>query len=129
MFNDICNLCLSGQTINNLKKSYETNKNSSYFLIILSDNFCEDDIINFKQLLKIKFLAIRADVKLACKWNQLMEEFGPSKLNNIVFLTDKKGKIISLMNPRGQDKFFSLIGISQNEISHKKSKFGKEQKS
>ena len=111
MFNELCNTCLNGQIINNLMKSYEENHGSSYYLIMLSDNFSENDINNFKKFLKIRFPVVIAEESLSAKWYQLAEEFGKSKLNNLVFFINRNGDILSLMDPHNQDDFFDYINF------------------
>lgn len=109
MFTRICSSCPSGRIINNLKELYKTSNKSAQFLSILSDNFSENDVNNLKINLGIKFPMIKADEKLANKWNKLIKEFRETDLNNIVFLIDKKGQILSVMQSNNQEEFFTYL--------------------
>lgn len=109
MFTRVCMNCPSGWIIDSLKELYKLSNNSIYFLIILSDNFSENDVRNFKVNLGIKFSVIKADRKLANKWDHLLEEFRESDLNNIVFLIDKHGQVLSAMQSNYQEEFFNYL--------------------
>lgn len=109
MFTNICMGCPSGWIVNELKKLHELFGHSMYFLIILSDDFNENDIDNLKTILKIKLPVIKADEILLKKWNQLNTELGKSRPNNIVFLLNKKGQILIVMKPPQQKEFFNHL--------------------
>jgi len=109
MFDNVCTACQTGKLINRLKELHKLDSTYIYFLIILSDNYNENDINNFKTHLKISIPVIRADKQLSNNWNQLMKEFSNIELNNIIFLMDKKGKIIKLMEPDNREEFFSYL--------------------
>jgi len=53
------------------------------------------------------FVITKGYEKLANKWNKLIKEFREKDLNNIVFLIDKKGQILRVMDPNNQEEFFN----------------------
>ena len=109
MFTNICIDCPSGNLVNELKKSYKQLNQSVDFHVILSDSYNENDINNLKELLKIEFPVIIADENLMKKWIWLTLGIEESKISNIVFLLDKKGKITRVMKPNQYKEFFNYI--------------------
>jgi len=116
MFNNICMDCPSGRILKELITSHEIINDSVSFLVILSENYDENDIENMKDIFKIKFPIIKADEGLLKKWKYLDTKTGTSKLSNIVFLVDKNGKVVEVMKPPFQKEFFSnLIRLNGQE--------------
>jgi hypothetical protein len=114
MFNEICTSCLTGKILNQLKKSYEDNRTSNYFIVFLSDDFTENDLRNFKKLNNIKCRVIRANKKMATRWRELADEWGKDHLNNIVFKLDETGEIVHVLNLEMPGMFFYHLNESSN---------------
>lgn len=96
LFTEMCTLCKSGELISEIKKFFNEHKNEVGFLTILSDDFKENDVQNFKSNLKIEYKVIRADPSLAKKWNMLIKKYRKSDLTNIILLINKEGKILKI---------------------------------
>jgi hypothetical protein len=111
LFNSICASCISGQIVEKLKKIHERVNPLFYCLVILSEDFSDNDLANLKSQLDIQFKLMKADNKLNEKWNQLSNEFSSSDLNNILILIDGRGQVIKTAEPKFESikDFFSLI--------------------
>ena len=121
MFTDVCRDCLSGGLINELKKKSKLYHNSTLFLVILSDDFSTTDMANFKEITKIDIPILKAEGELKKKWNALKKEYGIFQLNNIVFLMNRNGKILNVMERNLWQEYFinvtSLIETNQKNSS------------
>ncbi|MEW6456785.1 MAG: hypothetical protein AB1410_08765 [Acidobacteriota bacterium] len=106
LFTRICMSCRSGFIIKELKELYNLNNNLAYFLIIVSRDFNEKDIKNLKENLGIEFSVIRADKKLAKRWNQLRDRYD---LNYLVFVINENGDIINIMDTRSPHDVFIYL--------------------
>lgn len=111
MFNNICTGCPSGTLINKLKEADKSASGSAHFLIILSDDYTENDVNNFKIHLEINFPVLKADEQLMNKWNQLIEEFSKIELNNIIFSVSKEGEILDTIMLNRWNEFFNNLSI------------------
>jgi len=96
LFAEMCSFCESGKIISEISRLYTTQKNKIAFLTILSDDFEENDVQNFKSNLKIQYKVIRANSVLAENWNNLIKKFRRSDLTNIILLINKEGKILKI---------------------------------
>jgi hypothetical protein len=99
LFTSICAGCTSGLIFQELKDFHSKNREFAYILCILSDRYNKDDILNLKSQLKVEFPVFLADKALSIKWNSFIQEYSETYLNNIMFITDKEGNIIKLLDP------------------------------
>jgi len=103
LFTSICSGCKSGSIMKNLKSFHLKGQNYAYVVCILSDKFNENDIISLRSQLGIKFPVIIADQALSAKWNSLINEFSEAEVTDIIFIMDKSGKIIRVLDPNCKD--------------------------
>jgi len=108
MFNDFCQTCRSGKLLFLLNELHENNPLRG-IIIFISDNYSENDRINFIKSLNIKTPVFIADKLLSEKWNSLSDEYGISNLNNIIFYMDKNGNILHIFDIRRPDFFFEIL--------------------
>lgn len=99
LFTSICGGCTSGSNFQYLKDFHLKNHEFTRVLCILSDKYNENDIINLKSQLRVEFPVFIADHALSLKWNSFIQEFNEAYLNNIMFITDKAGNIIKVLDP------------------------------
>jgi len=109
MFSSICMECLNGVIIRELKNSQKKLYKSISFLIIVPDKFTENEVDNMKTSLNMNIQVIIADKDLSITWNQLIENYGGSKINIILFLLNKGGDVLSVMNPSYYKEFFNNL--------------------
>jgi len=106
LFTSICNSCASGAIIRKLNNLCAQNRKSLAILSILSDKYYKkEDIIGLKTQLKIRLPVFVADETLGKKWNFLIKEYGEKDLNNLMFILDKSGMVIEVVEPNCSDCF------------------------
>lgn len=119
MFTSFSADCESGRIINTLQKIYSQNLNSVYVLAILNADFIKkEDINNLKSQSKVDFPIIIADHRLNQRWSSLMYEFRETDLTDIVFVMDKSGEILKILDQscKCYNGFFSFVySLIQNE--------------
>lgn len=109
LFTSICAGCRSGSIIINLNSFYLKSLNIADVLCIFSDKFNEVDLVSLKSQLLMRFPVSIADQTLSRKWNYLIKEFSEAEITNIVFIIDKWGKIIRILDPNCSDCFESFF--------------------
>ncbi len=110
MFNSICMTCLSGYIIRRILK-IPANGTNLEVVIILSREYSQTDVENFKSQFNIGYRVYRVDDKLNKKWEDLGSEFIESWVNNIVFIVDSSRKIVRVAHP-GCDCYDEVLDYS-----------------
>lgn len=105
MFNGICTGCRSFEIFNRIRKATRT-FDSVYSVVILSSEFSSNDVNNLKSRFNVECSVINADLELCEVWEHLSAEYGRDELNNIVFLADRAGKVLRVLNKDDPDDFF-----------------------
>lgn len=111
MISEACDSCLTRGIVEEIKAIHKNNPSSIGFLILLSNDFDENDVKNFKISWNISFDVEKATGLLADRWNYLIHYFRRSDLNNIVLLLDKKGLILEL----NENVFRNIKKYNNNE--------------
>jgi hypothetical protein len=98
LFTSICNGCFNGVIIDALN-NINNNKDDSLFVVgVLNNKFNINDIKSLRSQMNIYFPLMIASPELSKKWNYFISEFKESDLNNIVFITEKSGKILKIFH-------------------------------
>ncbi|MFQ6084521.1 MAG: hypothetical protein ACE5WD_14360, partial [Candidatus Aminicenantia bacterium] len=99
LFTSYCGSCKSKLIIDFLKEIYNKNHESVYILVILNGDFYNlDDIKSLQSQSRVNFPIIIADLTLTQKWTSLIHEFREDYLKNIVFIMNKSGKILRILD-------------------------------
>lgn len=108
IFNSVCMNCPSGYLIEKMKDLYKIN-GKVHFLMILPENFTDNDLDNLRTNLGIGFPIKRMDKKLSEKLNKFKNKERITLFPYIVFITDRTGKVIDVMNTKYDKKFLDLV--------------------
>lgn len=111
LFTKICDTCSGGLSIGVLKKKYSERKDTIYIIGLLHNSYSEDDLSILKSQLEINFDMSRADNILSEKWDSLISQFREDDLTDIVFIMDKSGRILKVMDRscRCSDEFYDYV--------------------
>ncbi len=98
LFINLCEPCGGGAVVDQLKQlNANYGKQAGIFSISYS-RYTDRDIAALKSQAKIKFPITLADSLLFGKWESLIRRYNRRRLDNIVFVTDKSGKILNVMH-------------------------------
>jgi len=94
MFSSVCTGCADGELVEVLKLHAKSNNRVGY-LALVPDTFSQTDLANFKENLGIPFPVEVANGQLAREWSSLSRQFGPKRVNGLVFVMSK-GEVVSM---------------------------------
>lgn len=94
-----CRSCSSGLIIQELNELQKVAKNQLHIVLYLTSDFNTQDIINLREQLKIEYDIQIAPPSLGTKWDELVADFGPLVVTDILILTDQEGRVFSSAFP------------------------------
>lgn len=97
-----CDSCASGLLVANFKRIHSLSNGKTSFLLILSREHQESELVAFRSQLGVDFPIVIAGQKLNNKWEDLIKIFSRNAITNIVFVADHSGKIVKVLDPKCQ---------------------------
>jgi hypothetical protein len=108
LFSSICDSCSSGFLINMLKRIRAQAGDELGVWGILSPEYTSDDVSCLVTQLSLNFPVDVADSPLGSKWNELGATYTMNDISEIIFITDRVGKVIEIFSGddiESQNKF------------------------
>lgn len=106
----LCDQCGGGAIINRLRRLNATYGDAVGIYAVSFTQYSTFDIEALKSQAEISFPLINANTELYDTWDMLIQRFNRKCLDNIVFVTDKSGKVqgISFNECKCYESFFNL---------------------
>jgi hypothetical protein len=99
LIRDFCKSCSSGRIIQKLNEFQKVSKNRLYIILYLPSSFNSQDLVNLRRQLGVDFDIQIAEIELGLKWDELVEEYGPLFVTDILILANQEGYVITSAFP------------------------------
>jgi hypothetical protein len=109
LVSSICSVCPVAKIIEQANGTYCLSPDSYSFAILLSNDFNDIDLSNFRSSFAIKIPVMKAAPRILSTWNQLRANF-PGLFDDIFIVIDQQGEITNFLDDQGNaDTFLKYL--------------------
>jgi hypothetical protein len=95
-----CDSCASGPVVDAFRKIHVITRGRADLLLILSREYRRPELDVFRSQLRVEFPVVIADHALSERWEALTNQYSRITLNKIIFVTDREGRIVKILDPQ-----------------------------